>query len=539
MAIENSRLQNLINKIQGKQPNKGEKVEKEQANASNVNIFTGQQMQAGNTNASIFGTQGVQGGQNAKGPQGTQQVPSKNSIFDMFRQGRNANNNNSIFAQAMQYDANIGFDTVEFGNSTRSLENTSFFDNEEQGMYNPDAATGAMPKGNFFAQALGMTQPQMGSEKGFQRTGDPNKDAQAYATANNISLDEAKEILRRQFGEPEKPEEKQNGVKGESTSKESVQKESAEVSESSSNSKPANSSSASGSVSKQGEAALNSLSGEKKTQRKEDNSGMSGAKAAQVGAMDRSDEANDASAAADDATTDASKYQSETIDIQNESADLIKDGDKDSKKTDENARGTRHSVFKQTKIDQGGKAPEGKENDSAPAKESIQGGGAQSVSDVEINSENSAADLGAQAVQNAKGGEETEGKKEGTQDDEQKDSTEVAESFQKGAEEIAKTQQAAQEDKAESAQKEKHEKEADIAYKEKENAAKTEAVMGDMNAAKQQAADNKATFYEGVAQKAEQSVCNANKTIDNLNKEANELHWSSNNIIWSFNDNTR
>ena len=89
MAIENSRLQNLINKIQGKQPKKGEQVGKEQVNPSGINIFTGQVSQAGAMSASIFGTQGMQGVQRenvnpSKGARGVEKPSSDKSIFDMF-----------------------------------------------------------------------------------------------------------------------------------------------------------------------------------------------------------------------------------------------------------------------------------------------------------------------------------------------------------------------------------------------------------------------------------------------------------------------
>ena len=44
------------------------------------------------------------------------------------------------------------------------------------------------------------------SVSSFQRTGNPDKDAQTYATQNGVSLASAKETLKAQFGAPKKPD---------------------------------------------------------------------------------------------------------------------------------------------------------------------------------------------------------------------------------------------------------------------------------------------------------------------------------------------
>ena len=44
-----------------------------------------------------------------------------------------------------------------------------------------------------------------GSEN-FKKTGDPDKDAQNYATQKGISLEQAKKELKQMYGDPQKPQ---------------------------------------------------------------------------------------------------------------------------------------------------------------------------------------------------------------------------------------------------------------------------------------------------------------------------------------------
>lgn len=52
-------------------------------------------------------------------------------------------------------------------------------------------------------------EPERPNEDSFNKialTGDPNKDALNYALANNLSLNEAKAVLYKTFGVPERPD---------------------------------------------------------------------------------------------------------------------------------------------------------------------------------------------------------------------------------------------------------------------------------------------------------------------------------------------